>query len=172
MASLDLTSAIRFTAAWRAEIVASRRLCADEVPLSASGLRDKQKILQADGKAVIHGLLVDASYWHPGFGYTRGELVCHYMTLPVIVTLAGADRKYSGLYGFLNIYAADMYYGSYSLPTYKTIWNAEAFVLTTGSGYHYVCSQLCYFAPKTENFHRLNSCEGIFQQESRNVLFI
>ena len=24
-----------------------------------------------------------------------------------------------------------MYYGSYSLPTYKTIWNAEAFVLTT-----------------------------------------
>ena len=24
-----------------------------------------------------------------------------------------------------------MYYGSYSLPTYVTIWNAEAFLLTT-----------------------------------------
>lgn len=35
-----------------------------EIPLSASGVRDKQKILQADGKAVIHGLLIDASYWH------------------------------------------------------------------------------------------------------------
>ncbi|TCB99326.1 right-handed parallel beta-helix repeat-containing protein [Kosakonia quasisacchari] len=35
-----------------------------EIPLTASGLRDKQKTLQADGKVVIHGLLVDASYWH------------------------------------------------------------------------------------------------------------
>lgn len=35
-----------------------------EIPLTASGLRDKPKTLQADGKAVIHGLLVDASYWH------------------------------------------------------------------------------------------------------------
>ena len=26
---------------------------------------------------------------------------------------------------------ADMYYGSYSLPTYETRWNAEAFYLTT-----------------------------------------
>ena len=24
-----------------------------------------------------------------------------------------------------------MYYGSYSLPTYVTLWNAEAFLLTT-----------------------------------------
>lgn len=24
-----------------------------------------------------------------------------------------------------------MYYGSYSLPTYVTIWNAEAFLMTT-----------------------------------------
>ncbi len=24
-----------------------------------------------------------------------------------------------------------MYYGSYSLPTYVTVWNAEAFLLTT-----------------------------------------
>lgn len=28
-------------------------------------------------------------------------------------------------------YCAGMYYGSYSLPTYVTIWNGEAFVLTT-----------------------------------------
>jgi hypothetical protein len=34
------------------------------IPLQASGLREKVKTLQADGKAVIHGLLLDANYWH------------------------------------------------------------------------------------------------------------
>ena len=32
---------------------------------------------------------------------------------------------------YLKIVAAGMYYGSYSLTKYKTIWNAEAFILTT-----------------------------------------
>ena len=64
-------------------------------------------------------------------GYTRGELVCHYMTLPVIVTLAGALIGNILGYTVFKYICADMYYGSYSLPTYKTIWNAEAFVLTT-----------------------------------------
>ena len=31
---------------------------------------------------------------------------------------------------FKDVCAA-MYYGSYSLPTYVTVWNAEAFLLTT-----------------------------------------
>ena len=64
-------------------------------------------------------------------GYTRGELVRHYMTLPVIVTLAGALVGNILGYTVFKYVCADMYYGSYSLPTYKTIWNAEAFVLTT-----------------------------------------
>ena len=64
-------------------------------------------------------------------GYTRGELVRHYMTLPVIVTLIGALGGNILGYTVFKYICADMYYGSYSLPTYKTIWNAEAFVLTT-----------------------------------------
>ena len=64
-------------------------------------------------------------------GYTRGELLRHYMTLPVIVTLAGALVGNILGYTVFKYVCADMYYGSYSLPTYKTIWNAEAFVLTT-----------------------------------------
>ena len=28
-------------------------------------------------------------------------------------------------------FAVKAYYGSYSLPTYKTIWNADAFIKTT-----------------------------------------
>lgn len=64
-------------------------------------------------------------------GYTRGELIRHYMTMPVIVTLAGAlTGNVLGYTVFKGICAA-MYYGSYSLPTYVTIWNADAFLMTT-----------------------------------------
>ena len=64
-------------------------------------------------------------------GYTRQELVLHYMTLPVLVTLAGAlIGNILGYTVFKDVCAA-MYYGSYSLPTYVTVWNAEAFLLTT-----------------------------------------
>ena len=64
-------------------------------------------------------------------GYTRGELLRHYMTLPVIVTLAGALVGNILGYTVFKYVCADMYYGSYSLPTYQTRWNANAFLLTT-----------------------------------------
>ena len=64
-------------------------------------------------------------------GYTRGELIRHYMTLPVFVTLMGAVVGNILGYTVFKGVCAGMYYGSYSLPTYKTIWNAEAFLLTT-----------------------------------------
>ena len=35
-----------------------------EIPLTASGSEGKMTLLQAEGKAVIHGLLVNANYWH------------------------------------------------------------------------------------------------------------
>ena len=64
-------------------------------------------------------------------GYTRQELVLHYMTLPVLVTLVGALIGNILGYTVLKNVCADMYYGSYSLPTYVTVWNGEAFGLTT-----------------------------------------
>ena len=64
-------------------------------------------------------------------GYTRQELVIHYMTLPVLITLAGALIGNILGYTVFKGVCAGMYYGSYSLPTYVTIWNAEAFLLTT-----------------------------------------
>lgn len=64
-------------------------------------------------------------------GYTRGEIFRHYLTMPMIVTLfAAVFGNVLGYTLFKNIVAA-MYYGSYSLPTYVTVWNGEAFVLTT-----------------------------------------
>lgn len=64
-------------------------------------------------------------------GYTKGELVRHYMAMPIIVTAIGAVIGNILGYTVIKDVCADMYYGSYSLPTYKTIWNGEAFLLTT-----------------------------------------
>lgn len=64
-------------------------------------------------------------------GYTRRELILHYMTLPVLVTLAGALVGNILGYTIFKGVCAGMYYGSYSLPTYVTVWNAEALLLTT-----------------------------------------
>lgn len=64
-------------------------------------------------------------------GYTRGELIRHYMAMPVSVTilsaLIGNILGYTVFIGFF----VDMYYNSYSLTAYHTLWNADAFLLTT-----------------------------------------
>ena len=64
-------------------------------------------------------------------GYTRRELILHYMTAPMLVTFAGAVVGNILGYTVLKNVCAGMYYGSYSLPTYVTLWNGEAFVMTT-----------------------------------------
>ena len=64
-------------------------------------------------------------------GYTKGELVRHYMTMPLVVTLIGALIGNILGYTVFKNFCAGMYYGSYSLPTYQTRWNANAFLLTT-----------------------------------------
>ena len=64
-------------------------------------------------------------------GYTKGEMLRHYMTLPVTVSFMGAVVGNIIGYTFMKYYMADLYYNSYSLPKYKTIWNGEAFIQTT-----------------------------------------
>ena len=64
-------------------------------------------------------------------GYTKGELVRHYLSMPVIVTLLAAIvGNILGYTVFKNV-VVSMYYNSYSLPAYKTIWNPDAFIKTT-----------------------------------------
>ncbi len=64
-------------------------------------------------------------------GYTRGELIRHYLATPVIVTLiAAAIGNILGYTVFKNA-VVSMYYNSYSLPTYETVWNPTAFLKTT-----------------------------------------
>ena len=64
-------------------------------------------------------------------GYSRGELLGHYMTMPMLVTLVAAIAGNILGYTWMKGFFADMYYGSYSLPTYVTLWNGDAFVKTT-----------------------------------------
>lgn len=64
-------------------------------------------------------------------GYSRGELLRHYLALPMLITFAAAVIGNIIGYTFMKDICAGMYYHSYSLPTYTTIWNADAFIKTT-----------------------------------------
>ncbi len=64
-------------------------------------------------------------------GYTKAELIRHYMAAPVIVLLIAAVVGNVLGYTFFKNIMADQYLGSYSLVSYKTLWNANAFIETT-----------------------------------------
>ena len=64
-------------------------------------------------------------------GFTRGELVRHYLSMPVIVTFVAAGIGNILGYSVFKKVVVSMYYNSYSLPMYETIWNLDAFIKTT-----------------------------------------
>ncbi len=64
-------------------------------------------------------------------GYSKREVLSHYITMPVIVTIVSAIVGNVVGYTALKDFCATLYYGSYSLVEYTTLWNAEAFVSTT-----------------------------------------
>ncbi|MBR6537111.1 MAG: ABC transporter permease [Lachnospiraceae bacterium] len=64
-------------------------------------------------------------------GYTKAELIRHYLALPMtVVAVAAVVGNVLGYTVFKEV-AAKMYYASYSLPTFVTLWNVDAFVRTT-----------------------------------------
>lgn len=64
-------------------------------------------------------------------GYTKGELIRHYMMLPVLVTLVAALVGNVFGYTVMEDFASNLYYNSYSLTTYTLLFNEKAFVNTT-----------------------------------------
>lgn len=64
-------------------------------------------------------------------GYTKHELIRHYMAAPLIVLLIASVIGNILGYTVMKEYMAEMYLGSYSLVSYKTVWNADAFIDTT-----------------------------------------
>ena len=64
-------------------------------------------------------------------GYTKGELVRHYMAVPIIVTFISAVVGNIIGYTVMKDFCVDLYLNSYSLTTYKTLWDASAFLIST-----------------------------------------
>ena len=64
-------------------------------------------------------------------GYSKGELIGHYMFLPMVVTVVGGIvGNVLGYTAFQKVFES-VYYSNYSLPTYKMLWNMNAFWETT-----------------------------------------
>ncbi|WP_454968970.1 FtsX-like permease family protein [Eubacterium sp.] len=64
-------------------------------------------------------------------GYSKGELIRHYMFLPIAVTLVGSIvGNVLGYTVFQKVFVG-VYYSNYSLPTFKMLWNMNAFWETT-----------------------------------------
>lgn len=64
-------------------------------------------------------------------GYSKKELMIHYMALPLIVTIISAIIGNILGYTYMKDAIVALYYNSYSLPTYHTIWSMYGFVKTT-----------------------------------------
>ena len=64
-------------------------------------------------------------------GYSKRELIIHYMSMPIIVTLIGAILgNIIGYTAFRSI-ALNLYYNSYSLPSCELVWSDTALIKTT-----------------------------------------
>ena len=63
--------------------------------------------------------------------YTKGEMIRHYMALPIIVTFVAAVAGNIIGYTVMKDFCVDLYLNSYSLTTYVTVWDASAFILST-----------------------------------------
>ncbi len=94
-------------------------------------------------------------------GYTRTELIRHYIFLPIMVSLVAAVIGNILGYTAFKYVAASMYYGSYSLPTYVTIWNGKAFILTTVVPLIIMLAVNLYLFIRSLNLVLLNLSEGI-----------
>lgn len=64
-------------------------------------------------------------------GYTKSELIRFYMLIPVVITLLACLAGNILGYTYFKNVAVGLYYNSYSLLKYETIWNPKAFIITT-----------------------------------------
>ncbi len=64
-------------------------------------------------------------------GYSKREMIVHYMAMPLIVTLIGAAIGNALGYTVFKDVAVNLYYESYSLPKCYPVWSNTALVKTT-----------------------------------------
>ncbi len=64
-------------------------------------------------------------------GYTRRELLRHYMLTPILITIVAAILGNVLGYTVFKDVVVKMYYDNYCMIKYQTFWNAKAFIITT-----------------------------------------
>lgn len=64
-------------------------------------------------------------------GYTKRELVANYMATPVLLTVIASVIGNVLSYTYFYKAYADLYYGSFDLPTFQPILNARSFLITS-----------------------------------------
>ncbi|WP_027421961.1 ABC transporter permease [Lachnobacterium bovis] len=64
-------------------------------------------------------------------GYKKSEIIRHYICSPMVITLISAIVGNILGYTYLFKVCADLYYNSYSLPTFTPIFSMDAFIKTT-----------------------------------------
>ena len=64
-------------------------------------------------------------------GYTKGELLRYYMSAPLVIVIFAAIVGNVLGYTVFKDSVVNMYFQSYSLPQYTTLWTPEAFIRTT-----------------------------------------
>lgn len=64
-------------------------------------------------------------------GYTKAEIICHYMAMPMLVIVLSALVGNILGYTYFKEVAVNIYYANYSLPAFVTLWNWDAFLRTT-----------------------------------------
>ena len=64
-------------------------------------------------------------------GYTRWNLIGHYLLLPSLVTVAGAIAGNIWGYTSFKDFTTSLYYRSYSFGTFHTFFSPKAFIMTT-----------------------------------------
>jgi len=64
-------------------------------------------------------------------GYSRGEMVRHYLFMPTVVTIVAAIIGNILGYTVFVEYMKNVFYTSFSLAAYESFFNIEAFVITT-----------------------------------------
>ena len=64
-------------------------------------------------------------------GYTRRELLRHYMLTPILITILAAIIGNVFGYTLFKDVVVRMYYDNYCMIKYQTYWNAKAFIITT-----------------------------------------
>jgi len=64
-------------------------------------------------------------------GYSKGEMVRHYLFMPLVVTVGASIIGNILGYTFFVEYMKDIFYNSFSLATYESVFNLEAMLITT-----------------------------------------